>query len=506
MKKRLFDFAVWLVSPLMLRRYLLAVVALVTLVVLFYVEEDWRGARAWAALKAKLEAQGETLDPQSFIPPPVPDDENFCMTPLLAGLYEHQDQPGVVLSQSKSAQTIEDMGWEDKSADKKKKPESFGNWQDGEKCDLEVLRDYYLSDPAFAAKHSGESTTQIIAAHFDEHAAEWKELENASLRKYGRFPVNYAPVSVVDIPRPHLEAVMTLGKALQVKILNELEAGQNQQSLADMHILFKLQNAMKHEPLLIPDIMRMSTVDHCLGVIWQGSERHRFTTADLDAMEEELRKLDFLKDFHWLMREENCFNFGREEDYLKEKYLWERHAYFAKISSTGATFPTWQFWLESYIWQVAPAGWFDLNKTCATELIYKYLLPTVDPAAHRVYPDKAKKYEKYLHDWVSSYDPINYYAKSSVADFSRMECVWSARPQAWVDMGIISCELEKYYLQKRRYPASLDELGKQLPHDVTSGEPYHYQLTPDDRYKLWSNGWYENDKWVWRYSPEPASQ
>jgi len=53
-----------------------------------------------------------------------------------------------------------------------------------------------------------------------------------------------------------------------------------------------------------------------------------------------------------------------------------------------------------------------------------------------------------------------------------------------------------------------------------NGEPYHYQLTPDGRYKLWSVGWNEtydggkrvfkkdqpttldpeNGDWVWSYT------
>ena len=52
---------------------------LVLLVVLFYVEEDWRGKRAWEQCKAELEAKGETLDWNAYIPPPVPDDQNFFM-------------------------------------------------------------------------------------------------------------------------------------------------------------------------------------------------------------------------------------------------------------------------------------------------------------------------------------------------------------------------------------------------------------------------------------------
>ena len=57
-------------------------IVFVTLVILFYVEEDLRGARAWAKEKSALEAVGETLDASRFVPPPIPDAQNFGSLPF----------------------------------------------------------------------------------------------------------------------------------------------------------------------------------------------------------------------------------------------------------------------------------------------------------------------------------------------------------------------------------------------------------------------------------------
>ncbi len=64
----------------------LAVLAM--LLVLFYAEEDWRGKRDWEAYKRQLEAKGVELDWHKFVPPPVPDERNFAMTPFLAPLFD----------------------------------------------------------------------------------------------------------------------------------------------------------------------------------------------------------------------------------------------------------------------------------------------------------------------------------------------------------------------------------------------------------------------------------
>ena len=55
----------------------LVLAVLATLVAVFYLEEDWRGKRAWENCKRELEAKGVVLDWDKFIPPPVPDDQNF---------------------------------------------------------------------------------------------------------------------------------------------------------------------------------------------------------------------------------------------------------------------------------------------------------------------------------------------------------------------------------------------------------------------------------------------
>ncbi len=60
-----------------MRRVLIGLAIVATLVAIFYTEEDWRGKRAWENCKRELEAKGAVLDWSAYIPPPVPDDQNF---------------------------------------------------------------------------------------------------------------------------------------------------------------------------------------------------------------------------------------------------------------------------------------------------------------------------------------------------------------------------------------------------------------------------------------------
>ena len=67
----------WLCNRRNLGRTLVGAAVLATAVAMFYLEEDWRGKHDWSKYKAELEAKGAVLDWEKYIPPHVPDDQNF---------------------------------------------------------------------------------------------------------------------------------------------------------------------------------------------------------------------------------------------------------------------------------------------------------------------------------------------------------------------------------------------------------------------------------------------
>lgn len=69
-----------------MRRLLFCLACLATLAAIFYAEENWRGRRDWENYKREWEAKGEKFDWQVFVPPPVPDDQNFAMAPFFEGV------------------------------------------------------------------------------------------------------------------------------------------------------------------------------------------------------------------------------------------------------------------------------------------------------------------------------------------------------------------------------------------------------------------------------------
>src|SRR5271170_4521484 len=87
-KRPLFNgrFFRWLFSWRTARRTLIGLVAFITLIALLVTEEDWRGKRAWENYQREWEAKGEKFDWQAFVPPSVPDDQNFFTAPIFTNM------------------------------------------------------------------------------------------------------------------------------------------------------------------------------------------------------------------------------------------------------------------------------------------------------------------------------------------------------------------------------------------------------------------------------------
>ena len=69
------------------RRIVIGLAVFVTLVAVFYAEENWRGQRAWEQCKREVEARGTVLDWNKFLPPAIPDEQNFFTAPKMADWF-----------------------------------------------------------------------------------------------------------------------------------------------------------------------------------------------------------------------------------------------------------------------------------------------------------------------------------------------------------------------------------------------------------------------------------
>lgn len=88
----------WLVSGEAGRRFVALATLGLSLVVLFYAVESWRGRRAWARVEVLARDRGMDLEVRSLVPPAVPADEDFGQAPMFEPLrrrFADRTSPGM---------------------------------------------------------------------------------------------------------------------------------------------------------------------------------------------------------------------------------------------------------------------------------------------------------------------------------------------------------------------------------------------------------------------------
>ncbi len=144
----------------LLGRRFLVLGFLVTLVVLFYAIEDWRGRKAWGSFKHQREAHGQRLEFASLAPPPVADDQNFFETPLWTDLRFTRTNETVIWGDTnRGSHAIFDVfGPHGGNAP------GTGNWTKMQRVDLAAWQAFYRGTNNLFAAQGGPATNYFPMA------------------------------------------------------------------------------------------------------------------------------------------------------------------------------------------------------------------------------------------------------------------------------------------------------------------------------------------------------
>jgi hypothetical protein len=458
----------WLFFPL---------VCLVTLIALIIAEENLRGKLAWERCKRALEAQGEHLDMAWFIPPPVPDDQNFAMFPPLKLLFTgwaRVDSPTLAISEQLLERVHIVDGYDRKLVILFRKK---GSWQTGNPSDLEAWQRYYRA--AFPKLPLAGSAPEDVLSATDQIADIFAELREAvNTRPYTRFDIQYE--KGVGAGLPHLTPLESLVRILSIRATAELRLNRPEDAYQDVQLAFHLIDATEDEPFLISGLVRIHQFSVLMGPIWEGIATHRWTDDQLLAFQTELQDTDWLADYCRGIRCELALG----HDVIRRFSENPRLIMSMAGSSVSKT--------ENAILACSKLlpGWMDQNLIYESRE-FQEIISCTDAKMQRVDVPRALREEERLQKEKRS--PYNFLAKLFILQFTQPFQRF-AMAQVWANEAIVACEIERYRLAHGRLPASLEELHMAaMPHDVINGEPLHYRVTDPDNYILYSVGWNGTD-------------
>jgi hypothetical protein len=475
-----------------------------TLVVLFYAEEDWRGARAWAAVKCNLQARGETLDFNDFIPPPIPDDQNLAMAPLFKRLFQYKVDPrthvftfasGSQIHQTDTVKLFASMAFgPDNSAVSRP---VFSSWMTGHALDLGAAQKYFQQRHEFPHAAQPQAPADDVLLALTPYAPLLDELALASAeRPLTRFPVNYTLRPPWRISVTHYSYIQLLVRTLSLRAVAELNISQPPAARRDIMQTLRLRQTMDDDPLLIAPLVDCTCISILMQAVWEGLAARLWSANDLDTLRGGLQGIDVLREYQQAIRADRAIMAARWPEDLQNWASAREMTEVLPSLSDGQIAPS-SLSLERWLWSALPywpRGWYEQNAALACRYFQEDWIDTVDAARHRVVLARNKATEQTLKNIPLTPDTllvkVTLPVLASIAErFAQVQTI--------LDQAVIACALEKYYLERRTYPPTLSELAPgyldRIPNDVMDGAPMRYRLTVDGRYQLYSIGWNGKD-------------
>jgi hypothetical protein len=486
-----------------LRRVLLTVAILATLIAVLYAEEDWRGKHAWENYQREWAAKGEKFDWQAFVPAPVPDDQNFFTAPIFSNLlsgrivmnpYHSDGSPDFPPGNNDRVGCLGGEG-ETRMTDLKTWQASYRN-----PANASLAKEF----PVAPQPQTPAADVLFALSKFD---SAFEELRRASRRPYANVPVPYAEglSASASTLLPYLATLKRCTQVLQLRAAAELADGQSAKALDDVKLSLYLNNSLRSSPFLISELVRLAMLQYALQPIWEGLAEHKWSDEQLVALNAELAKMDFLADYEFAMRGERAFAIASFENQRHTREIVSRQED-GNLVTTKLTF--------------MPSAYFYRNELAFARLNQQWLLPLVNTNSRIVSPVTLQRANDAVRVEMQHYSP---YKVQALMTFSAVASAVKrfALAQVSVDLARVACALERYHLANGEYPETLEVLSpkfiEKLPHDIINGQPLHYRRTADGQFVLYSVGWNETDDggqvvltkggsvdrekgdWVWSY-------
>ncbi len=502
------------------KRLLFGAACLATLIALFYAEEDWRGWHAWNKFKRTWEAKGEHFDFSSTVPAPVPEDQNFALTPLVASSYLYiLDKNGHRIN-PQNTNVVNRLGMPiSVDADWKNCPTN-GYWAKGTRTDLIEWQSYYRVAASktnlFPVPAQPQSPAEDVLVALSKYDSAIEELREASRLPGSRFPLNYDSESPSAILLPHLAALKRCSQTLQLRSLAELQNGQPEKAMADVKLALQLTDKIRTEPFLISHLVRIAMLQIMLQPVWEGLAEHKWSDERLAALDAELAKLDFLQDYQLSMRGELGCQDG-EMDRLRRYPEQIKNLAGIGAGDVNHKDPSLPGKIVSHL---IPGGWFYQNQLRCARMMIEFYIPVADMSQGTFSPALVRRGDAALTADSKTASPFNLLERLMLPGLGQAARKF-AYGQSSVDLARTAIALERYRLALGKYPESLDALAPQfiakLPHDIINGQPLRYRLEANGPFVLYSVGWNEADDggevgltkngnldnnagdWVWRY-------
>jgi hypothetical protein len=520
-------------------------VALITLVVLIYEIENWRGRRAWEKYKAVLTARGEQLDWNAYIPKQIPDDQNMLKVPVMAAWFPRDSTNSAELARISEIFRIP-AGFESTNTPRPTllelklstfetpdKALSLEEFAQGETMIALAYRGVtILPDPRgsrifgpvkapaqrvtlrlkamdqkaalekalakeslqlaasedaeiFRVTPSSGIPAQAIIDYLKQHESILAEIETASRRTGARLDGDFLEPFLIQVPS--FVRVRSLVQALGARADAEILLNQPEAAARDVATILRIVDLLNgSQPSLLCKMIGVAVIGLAEDVVQNGFREGVWQESQLVDLEQQFRPLNLLNDVSVGLRggERAGVNFMLE-NYSRGKLL----AMFEE--DEGSRKAKWRRpeWLY---FRLAPRGWIYQNELIISRVLQEGL-DSMDLARKVVNPAALKTaMDNFLVELGGNASPYNHIAAKVVPNYFKA-IQTACKNQTFVDELRVACALERYRKAHGQYPDRADALVphfiEAIPQDVISGKPLKYLPKGGNGYLLYGVGW-----------------
>jgi hypothetical protein len=452
------------------RGYAWSTLFVMSLIVLFYAVERWRGHRAWQRLE--VEMRGEPLELRGLEPLPVAEEQNFAAVPVIAQWWDTTRESAAPSPWQRLAARVGDSG--------------EGAWEIQEPVNLEACLRQYLPSALDAGGPREVSAAEFLAA-WEEFAPMLEELRAGALRTHARFELPYDR-GMFDTGLGHRVALFeAIGRAFRLSAVAALRAGKPAVALSEVEHLLRISELVEQEPLL--ERQRLGLLRAAIQPIWEGIRQSQWSEAQLSVLQASLERPNLLVEYRRAVRKECLLLVD-----MCEKLFPVRSpvpAMDLADDQAGRMLVMGMRWFY-------PSGWLLQNQVGLYHLSRDLRERTTDPDEHRMFVDVTRQIKR---TWVyqpPSLDP--FFATfvmpraGAIGEDAGQRYAYS---QCAMDLAATACAIERYRLARRQLPESLELLVPgwmaSVPTDVMDGRALRYRRLNNGQYALYSVGWNQTD-------------
>lgn len=442
------------------------------------VQPDRNDCDIWANFVREKEAHGTLFNWADFIPPLVPDSQNFALTPIVASSYSK------VLGGKSAENAGDQLGMVPGEGEEYP---SFGDWMNGKAINLRAWQQYYRT----LALHTNEFPVPAVVGlpaadvlyALSIYTNRIENLRVASRLPFSRFPLKYDLGNPSETRLPHLASLNNCVSSLKLRACAELAMGQGESAMADVELMFRLMDSIRTEPCLISQMVRCSMQAKLLQPVWEGVVEHQWSDAQLVRISSNFEKLNFLGDYKRVMAAEHCM----ELLWIDRLCATTNFASFSnRLQTFGMSVDTNDF--ELFL-QRDRGEWACGNKLLLARTWATQWQSMVDDAKQRIYGEQIQAINRIVDQRTNG---------EVAAYFLQVDCNSAARfgfSHTITQFALVAIALERYWLSNKNYPKTLAELipdlmnADKLPREVMTGLPLHYERHSSVRYLLSAKGW-----------------